>query len=560
MNKLQLTVGLAVCVLALAGCHQIKDNVDESRNASSNDDGGSPSGDADGDSNPGPDGGTPSTALDPEICARGGHCARLSVDGEARLDLLFVVDNSGSMREEQVALQAQLPNMVRALTSGDMDDDGTQDMPRATDLHVGVVSTDLGLPGISGIPLCEGLGSDGTMVDVRACSPSSESPRFLQYTEGGDRTPTDLGGDLACIASLGTMGCGFEQQLENTLKALWPADDEAVGFLPDPTGFGATGQGGQLGANGNFLRNDLENPSTIAVVLLTDEEDCSSSNMSHFRPDNGTLDPSDPLSQQGLNTRCFFESQLDRDPAMPGLQNNLYETVRYIQALRALRPGAEDRVVFAAIVGVPPDLVEAEDLADVDFASEEGRAFYDGILEDPRMTQVIDDRGTAEVADDNVMPSCDHPNGKAYPPRRIVETVAGFGDNGIVQSICQDDFSPALDVITRRIGENMGAACLAEPLERAAGKVACDVIWELPAGDDCDAQPFLSAHGMRDNDERALCKVEQVEVDGSEVGSGEGFYWDDMSEDGLACGDGGRIQFTETAEPPTGVTVYIDCD
>jgi hypothetical protein len=574
MHTRKLAVVAVACLLALLGCnidYQIIANqpsqdgsLDENDASARTDGDGGGDGDGDGD-------GDEPTPPDPVICERGGHCSRLTVTGDDRLDLLFVVDNSGSMREEQAALRAQLPDMLRALTSGDIDADGTQDMPSARDLHVGVVSTDLGLSGITGIPLCTGLGSDGTMVDVRACSPESNHPRFLEYSAGGDRTPADLAVELSCVADLGTMGCGFEQQLENTLKALWPANDVDVWFLPDPAGFGATGQAGQLGANGDFIRNDPNaGLSTIAIVLITDEEDCSSGNMSHLRPDNGTLDPSDPLKQQGLNTRCFFESQLDRDPAMDGIQNNLYGPSRYVQALRALRPGAEERVVFAAIVGVPQDLVEESDLGAVDFSDPaEGRAFYDAILGDPRMQQTLDDRGTAEVADDNLVPSCDRGvDAKAYPPRRIVETVAGFGENGIVQSICQDDFSPALNVITRRIGASMAPGCLDQRLARSDGMVACDMIWELPLPGEapassptrCDDRSFLSLRATR-SDERQLCAVDQVAVEGGgpapEV---EGFYWDDVSDVGRLCGDRGRIQFTSDAQPPTGVSVYLDCD
>ena len=36
-----------------------------------------------------------------------------------KVDLLFVVDNSGSMREEQASLRAQFPRLVDVLTSGD---------------------------------------------------------------------------------------------------------------------------------------------------------------------------------------------------------------------------------------------------------------------------------------------------------------------------------------------------------------------------------------------------------------------------------------------------------
>ena len=40
---------------------------------------------------------------------------------DLKVDLLFVVDNSGSMSEEQRALAEQFPVMVRMLATGDLD-------------------------------------------------------------------------------------------------------------------------------------------------------------------------------------------------------------------------------------------------------------------------------------------------------------------------------------------------------------------------------------------------------------------------------------------------------
>jgi hypothetical protein len=46
----------------------------------------------------------------------------------------------------------------------------------------------------------------------------------------------------------------------------------------------------------------------------------------------------------------------------------------------------------------------------------------------------------------------------AYPPRRIVEVARGFGKNGFVQSICQDDFAPAMDLLITRIAQALERA------------------------------------------------------------------------------------------------------
>ena len=370
-------------------------------------------------------------------------CKRIDV---RNVDLLFMVDNSGSMREEQASLRAQFPALVRALTSGDPDQDGTQDFPAVEDLHLAVVSSDMGLVGIQGIPGCEGLGDDGIMQStpdpaLQGCQPSY--PRFLSYTANVD-DPAQTATDFGCIASLGTEGCGFEQQLEATLKALWPSVDidpetgsqiepNRILFLGDINGAGQLGHGDL--ENMGFLRNDpVQGVSLIVIILMTDEEDCSSADTRHFTP-KIYLDPFDPLADQDLNLRCFFNPQ------------NLYSLDRYVNGFKALRPGAEQLVIFGAIVGVPTDLVSEDARANVDFTDEtQLNAYYDNILNDPRMVKTPDPNRTVEQGG-NLTPSCITDNGRAYPPRRIVEMARRFGPNGVIQSICQSDFSGALDAI-----------------------------------------------------------------------------------------------------------------
>jgi hypothetical protein len=323
------------------------------------------------------------------------------------------------------------------------------DGPAVQSLHLGVVSSDMGLVGISDIEKCEGLGDDGILQhlahpEVVDCEPTY--PAFITYTQGRDDVDTTAT-DFACIAMLGTDGCGFEQQLESGLKALWPAVDvdpatgrpllrNRITFLGDANGFGLVGHGDT--ENAGFLRNDTgQGPSLLVIMLITDEEDCSSADTSHFTPAH-FLDPISQLAMQDLNLRCFFNPQ------------NLYALDRYYTGYRALRPGNEQLVMFAAIAGVPPDLVSAEALDDADF--------YDRILRDPRMQEREDPTRTPEQGG-NLVPSCDTATGKAFPPRRIVELARRFGSNGIVQSICQEDFGPALDLILGRVGNRIENPC-----------------------------------------------------------------------------------------------------
>jgi hypothetical protein len=520
-------------------------------------------------------------------CLVSGVSDRVEVKNVDSVDLLFMVDNSDSMREEQAALRAQFPKLIRVLTSGDREDGGsTQDFTPPKDLHLGVVSSDLGLGGLDDTTgsRCSELGDDGRL--LHATSPeladcAASYPPFLSFHAGVDE-PAALARDFACIATLGTGGCGFEQQLESPLKALWPSDDPRVTFVPDLAGFGASGQGdavmgGRPGANAGFLRSDPLRPSLLAVVVVTDEEDCSSRDLTHLLPD-GLLDPADPVQStiraEGRNVRCQLNPQ------------NLYETDRYVNALRALRPGRDDLVVFAAIAGVPPDSVATVPAGfDQDEVARE--RFYAGVLDHPAMQPVVDTRGTDTPLDDAIKPSCETPSGKAFPPRRIVQVARGFGANGMVQSICQDDFSAAMDAIARLISKPFEAGCLPRALTRDVdGRVACDVMWELPrAGTaptttptECSGSPLLlppEAHEpTRTPDGRARCRVPQLGVQGDGAARqpianategntfADGWYYDDFSEHVLQSCPAGRrqnIAFSEAARPPTGVTVKLEC-
>ena len=374
-------------------------------------------------------------------------------------------------------------------------------------------------------------------------------------------------------------GCGFEQQLESVLKAVWPGNDQQVLFVADPaSGFGMNGNAGPGFANGNFIRNDPnEGPSLIALVLVTDEEDCSSNRMDHFVPGAATT---------GLNTRCFFEGQR----AEP---NNLYDIDRYIQTFKALRPGQENLVIFAGIVGVPPALVTPEALLEFDFSNTaEANAFFDGLLAAPAMQETLDPRGNMDPADDNLVPSCDRGmEARAYPPRRIVQVAKGFGGNGVIQSICQEDFRPAINAIIEVIAKQLGTVCLPRPLVRnSEGMVGCNVVWELPPNrlNDtpiaCNERPYLLPPdpGRETTGEAGgvVCKVAQLAVvdrdtpnaEGDtkeaiptmngDVLANEGWYYDEFSEATQTECTGiekQRITFTASAQPPTGVTVKLEC-
>lgn len=411
------------------------------------------------------------------------------------VDVLFVIDNSGSMREEQQSLREQIPRMIATLNSG-VSSDGTRFIP-VSDLHVGVVSTDMGLLSVPGRAQLgcgdesRPLGDDGVLRSapnpggVAGLVCAQGYPPFLSFVRSGDVVADEaaaatVASDFSCMAALGTTGCGFEMQLESALRGLWPSDNTLINgqpgtFAPDNRPFldgTPFGKGAPAGPNAGFLRNSDGAPSLLAIVMVTDEEDCSSHNLAHFVPEQ-FLQNGDPLKNVGLNIRCHNESTRlgsDGEAARDNGLANLYATSRYAQAFKALRPGSEHLVVFAGIVGVPADLVTTTRINGVDFSNPNARdAFYDSLLADSRMVETIDFSNPA--GNPNLVPSClrvitdemgNPVTQKAYPPRRILKVAREIGENAVVQSICQDDFTPAIDNLLKRIGNVIRGEC---PLE-----------------------------------------------------------------------------------------------
>jgi hypothetical protein len=140
-----------------------------------------------------------------------------------------------------------------------------------------------------------------------------------------------------------------------------------------------------------------------------------------------------------------------------------------------------------------------------------------------------------------------------------------------VSSIFQDDYSSALDGITRILANQLREVCVPEPIARdTSGKVACHVIWELPTARvnfdtpiDCSDRPELlrSLPELGDSGGKR-CLVEQLPVHGTAPESGDGWYYDDSSEElprSCRATQPQRAAFIGAAVPPTGVTVTLEC-
>jgi hypothetical protein len=379
-----------------------------------------------------------------------------------KVDLLFVVDDSNSMALKQQQLQAQIPKLIEALTSGQRFPGDPNPFPAITDLHVGVVSTDMGIPGVELPPSCRADGGEdghlqfqppGDPESTLVCESSYPQYQTYRYPENAAAFTQAV----ACTSALGIGGCGFEQPLDAMLKALVPSKPATPGenvFRFISTTFENTYGRGDVpqaeGGNLGFLRNDPADPSLVAVVVLTDEEDCSVNETAHLKPNN-QLPEDSPYRQQDINLRCYLNKEF------------LYDIqARYLNGLRSLRPGREDLVFFSVIGGVPTDLVSSDVLASTDFSDAIAReTFYSNILNAPAMQEEIDPSTMPGSGMGNLRPSCSvavpgqTQPALAYPPRRLVELARQFGEHGMVQSICQTDFEPAVAAIVDRLAAHL---------------------------------------------------------------------------------------------------------
>jgi len=254
-------------------------------------------------------------------------------------------------------------------------------------------------------------------------------------------------------------------QLEATLKSLWPDPTHALDPMtgepkPQPTytflgkgedvvtyGHGTAAADAMVSSNDGFLRGRGadEDPSLLVVLLLTDEDDCSSTTNTIFTP---STVGADGVSMEILDTPPNLRCTRFADQLQP--------IQRYVDGLKALRPGREDLVMFATITGVPQALVSPEARAAVDLRDAAARqGYYEGILADPNMQVSLNEAGN------NVAPACEQDDGsEAAPGRRLVEVAAGFGEQGRVYSLCDDDFSGAFADLASAIGKRASAGCV----------------------------------------------------------------------------------------------------
>ena len=182
-------------------------------------------------------------------------------------DLLFLIDDSSSMRLAQTNLERSFPAFMTRLRSAPLG------LPN---VHVAVVSSDMGA-GDGSVASCDSTGGKQGIFQYTArstCTATNLQQGATYISDiGGTRNYTgNLEDVFTCIAALGETGCGFEHQFAAILRSL-----------------GADGRAAPA-ENQGFLRPD----AYLAVVMITNEDDCSAA-------------PGVPLFDTGSNTNLFSQ-------------------------------------------------------------------------------------------------------------------------------------------------------------------------------------------------------------------------------------------------------------
>ena len=186
-----------------------------------------------------------------------------------KMDIVFVVDDSGSMSEEQANLATNFPMFATVLQNF------VNEKGEHIDFRIGVTTTGKDFTTtFTGFPLPPMVehGPDG--VFLNNCGLSQ---RWL------DSTTPNLGTTLGCRANVGTGGSSYEMPLLMAKDAL--------------------AKHGNV-ENAGFLRPD----ALLGVVMLTDEDDSSSSeNMISINPSNPTA-ANPTLDYSPANAVQFFDT------------------------------------------------------------------------------------------------------------------------------------------------------------------------------------------------------------------------------------------------------------
>ncbi len=318
----------------------------------------------------------------------------------AAVDILFVIDNSGSMVGEQHQLADSFQKFASVLEQ------------RFQDYHIAIVTTGMQS---GGCPACGGAiemscikDENGRFQDTRGINLGTIDDPVFEFDPADPSCRVVSANNKDCFYDqstgkgtvlVGVNGCGYERGLAALKTAL------SENLLSD--------------WNKDFLRDD----ALLAVVVISDEEDCGE-----------VGDVSEGLAGIGGNI-CYFASKgvgpeaetsfLD-DPNQKPYQLTPVEEYRdFLMELKNNRPGM---VKFTTIVGLSDPTDPSSTTIEYEFNSSRNRW---------------------EIMNACATPDCEGNYCAANPAPRYIEMAQlfGIGINGYVDTICQSDFSFSMECL-----------------------------------------------------------------------------------------------------------------
>ena len=408
---------------------------------------------------------------------------------ENELDLLFMVDNSLSMKEMQQKLYDQLPLFIQVL----------QNLKNPPSLHLAVVSSDMGAPGDSTVALSCNHSQSGQFQSMAegAClgTTLASGATFISNADGMPNfTDANIADVFQCIALLGDGGCGFENQL-GSIDAALGAQGLQPGEMPTPPG-----------TNVGFLRPE----AYLGIVILTNEDDCSAPSNTTIYSQNGykqnLADPDGPLTNYRCNggprgahycqdpangnawtippllppadaqgtagaPTLALDGCVDNEQSPTGTgTSGLTPVSQFISDIKALKPDPDNQILVAAIAA-PAAPYAVEWLPPTD-----GMATQPGELW-PSVMHSCGAKGTPDVNPAVTQSTTDGSFGD--PGVRISQFVSAF-PNYVLASICDASYASSMQQIATKLGQLIVPPCITGTIETDAhGEPECSVIEHL---------------------------------------------------------------------------------
>jgi hypothetical protein len=298
------------------------------------------------------------------------------------IDLLLVIDDSAHMGYAQQWLSSDLTSFINQLKA----------LPGGASVRIGVVSTDMGV-GPYATGHCSYHGDAGELQISAKCDQPAGGVSFIQQIGSTLNVSSPIEQVVGCaVRNIGEDGCGFEQPLEAMRAAL-------------------------DGANPKFLRPE----AALAVIILSNEDDCSAQSTSLY-------DPADQTLGSYSSYRCFRYGVLCdgvQPPLAPTVLSNCTPAkswlhpvkTRYADFLVQLKP--EGWVSLLVLAAPPTAIVEV--ITDV-------------------------------TGDPQVRPTCNRQTRlTAQPAFRLGQLADQLGAYGAFASICGTSYKSALQGLLLKI-------------------------------------------------------------------------------------------------------------